>query len=61
MISRSLHVPGSPSSAFTTRYLGLEGGGEREGRYIKGEWEGEEIRKDVVHMYSTEKMEWAIM
>ena len=23
MISRSLHVPGSPSSAFTTRYLGL--------------------------------------
>ena len=44
MISRSLHVPGSPSSAFTTRYLGLEGGGGREGRYIKGEWEGEEIR-----------------
>lgn len=24
IISRSLHVPGSPSSAFTTRYLGLE-------------------------------------
>jgi len=23
MISRSLHVPGSPSSAFTTRYFGL--------------------------------------
>ena len=25
MISRSLHVPGSPSSALTTRYLGLSG------------------------------------
>ena len=25
MISRSLQVPGSPSSAFTTRYLGLRG------------------------------------
>jgi len=24
MISRSLHVPGSPSSAFTTRYFGLK-------------------------------------
>ena len=24
MISRSLHVPGSPSSALTTRYLGLQ-------------------------------------
>ena len=25
MISRSLHVPGSPSSALTTRYRGLQG------------------------------------
>lgn len=36
IISRSLHVPGSPSSAFTTKYLGL--GHEDEGNisFING-------------------------
>ena len=37
MISRSLQVPGSPSSAFTTRYLGLWGPTGRSGYRDRGD------------------------